>query len=284
MIKYQEEKYDILDSQKDSPIAPRLRAHKENVLQIQIKCYGKWTPAMRYDIAHRRNVWENRLLDGSMADVGMLNVELAERAKEDAKHFNDYNYTDNPYAFGNVMMQHISPINGETYPSHASWDSNSALIDTQAEMLTGRNLSASNNQPVNQVISQAGRNSLPVLANGKTVRYKGTKFNPFYSRPNPYTPAPYVNNTDYSSNSYTTQPFYNSQPFHNNQPTFNASNIRGGGSGRGIGRGGTGRGARGGRGGGMHPAIGPGSFDKAATESAAKNAESNVGGVASSLT
>ncbi|EGG09511.1 uncharacterized protein MELLADRAFT_96006 [Melampsora larici-populina 98AG31] len=259
MVKYQAEKYDILDSQKDSPIAPRLRLHKENVLQIQVKNYGKWTPAMRYDIAHRRNVWENRLPDGSMADVGTLNVELAERAKEDAKHFNDYNYVDNPYAFGNVM-QNISPLNGETYPQHASWDSNHALIDTQAEMLTGRNLSVSNNQPVNPVVGS----NLSVLANGKAVKYKVNN--------------PYGNAHDYSNNGYVSQPYYNSSPFYHNQHTFmpNVGSNRGGSGNRGGMRGGNHRGGRGavtGRGGNLCPSIGPGSFDKSIGASGSKNAE-----------
>ncbi|EGG06044.1 uncharacterized protein MELLADRAFT_87559 [Melampsora larici-populina 98AG31] len=231
---------------------------------------------MRYDIAHRRNVWENRLLDGSMADVGTLNVELAERAKEDAKHFNDYNYTDNPYAFGNVM-QHISPINGETYPANASWDSSNALIDTQAKMLTGRNLSATGPQPTNQGISS----SLPVLANGKAVRYKGTRFNPYYSRQNPYTPAPYAIHTDYSNHPYQNQPYYSAQPAYHNQNPVNMYGVRGGGGGgRGPSRGGSSRGSRGGpsnRGGSARPSIGPGSFDKSLAVAGSKSADGNVG-------
>jgi hypothetical protein len=90
MLKYQDLKYDKLDSQKHSPIAPRLLAHKENVLQIKIENDGKWTPAMRYDVAHRRNVWENRLQNGAMADVGKLNKRLAEQAERDAKNYGDY--------------------------------------------------------------------------------------------------------------------------------------------------------------------------------------------------
>lgn len=58
------------------PIAPRLKAHKANVLMIQAKCYGKWTPAMWYDIAQRRNCWENRLPCGGMADVGTCKQPL----------------------------------------------------------------------------------------------------------------------------------------------------------------------------------------------------------------
>ncbi|KAH9807060.1 hypothetical protein DFH28DRAFT_917452 [Melampsora americana] len=242
MVKYQEEKYDILDSQKSSPIAPRLRVHKENVLQIQINCYGKWTPAMRYDIAHRRNVWENRLPDGSMADVGMLNVELAERAKEDAKHFLDWNYIDNPYAFGGVM-QNISPINGESYPEHASWDSNNAFIDTQADMLMGRSLSSTNNQPVAQQITNLSKSN-------NMGKYRGKHFNPQYERPAQYHPAPYhypnPNSTYYGGGTEFMQSYQGSRGLY-----------RGGGRGfrNGGGRGGT-------RGSGSRPMIGPGSFDK----------------------
>ncbi|KAH9818524.1 hypothetical protein DFH28DRAFT_888500 [Melampsora americana] len=242
MVKYQEEKYDVLDSQKLSPIAPRLRVHKENVLQIQINCYGKWTPAMRYDIAHRRNVWENRLPDGSMADVGTLNTELAERAKEDAKHFLDWNYIDNPYAFGSVM-QNVSPINGETYPEHASWDSSNALVDTHADMLTGRSLSSISNQPVTQNLSNNPRTN-------NTGKFKGKYFNPLYERPTQYHPAPYHYPNPYSNHFSGGGEFV---PNHNGH--------------RGLYRGG-GRGSRGGRGGGtgrgssIRPVIGPGSFDR----------------------
>ncbi|EGF96963.1 uncharacterized protein MELLADRAFT_114705 [Melampsora larici-populina 98AG31] len=157
---------------------------------------------------------------------------------------------------------------------HAKWLSNInealerdmiALVDTQAEMLTGRNLSATNNQPINQVVN----NSLPVLANGKAVRYKGTKFNPFYTRPNPQTPAPYVNHTDYANSSYHTQPYYYTPPSYDSQapfiPNFNNRN-------RGIG---------GGRGGGIRPAIGPGSFNKEEAATGNKNPGGNVGGTAS---
>lgn len=35
--------------------------------ELMRKYYGKWPPAMRYDIAHRRNCWENRLPSGAMA-------------------------------------------------------------------------------------------------------------------------------------------------------------------------------------------------------------------------
>ncbi|EGG09534.1 uncharacterized protein MELLADRAFT_95966 [Melampsora larici-populina 98AG31] len=269
MVKYQEEKYDVLDSQKDSPIAPRLKVHKENVLAIQAKCYGKWTPAMRYDIAHRRNVWENRLPDGSMADVGMLNEELADRAKEDAKHFNDYKYIDNPYAFGNVM-QHISPINGETYPENASWDSNTALIDTQADMLTGRSLSSITNQPVSQPLARMSASG-KVGGNG----FKGRHYNPAFDRTSPL----------YDRNATHPAPYYNPNHYTNPSPTIYQNdfyqNTRGG---RGGGRGSAQRGGRGwtaGRGGGTCPAIGPGSHDKSMAN---KGGEKSVEGAASGST
>ncbi|EGF97984.1 uncharacterized protein MELLADRAFT_84113 [Melampsora larici-populina 98AG31] len=248
MVKYQQEKYDILDAQKDSPIAPRLKIHKENVLVIEAKCYGKWTPAMRYDIAHRRNVWENRLPDGSMADVGMLNEELAERAKEDAKHFNDYKYIDNPYAFGNVM-QNISPINGETYPEHASWDLNNVLIDTQAEMLTGRSLSSVTNQPVAQPLTRA-----PVSGKVAGNGFKGRHYNPMFDRTSPFF------NRNLQSHATFSTPYHNPiPPNYHNDSYQNQRGGRGGGCGNGY----RGRGSSGVHGGSNRPAIGPGSFDKA---------------------
>ncbi|EGG09548.1 uncharacterized protein MELLADRAFT_95945 [Melampsora larici-populina 98AG31] len=275
MIKYQAEKYDILDSQKDSPIAPRLKIHKENVLAIQAKCYGKWTPAMRYDIAHRRNCWENRLPDGSMADVGTLNEELADQAKEDAKHFSDYKYIDNPYAFGNVM-QHISPINGETYPEHASWDSNNALVDTQAEMLTGRSLLSINNQPVTQPLTRAAQLG-KVPGNG----FKGRHYNPLFDRtshlfnPNMTNTPSYYHPTPYS---------HSNQPFQSNYFNESFQNPRGGrGGGRGSGqRGGRGFGTS--QGGGSRPAIGPGSFDKAAAASGSRGADKSGSGTGPNTT
>jgi hypothetical protein len=236
MVQYQELIYDVLDSQKDSPIAPRLRQHKENVLQIQRKAYGKWTPAMRYDIAHRRNVWENRLPDGSMADVGTLNEELVEQAKEDAKHFDDYRYTDNPYAFGSVK-QNISPINGLTYPEDHSWDSPNALIDTQADMLTGRSVSALTNLPITDSAG-VGTSGAGVTKPYKST-YKGRHYNPYYLK----------NNSAFTNN-----------------PSTSGGPGRGG---RGYGRGGSrGRGSRGGR-----PAIGPGSFDATTVEKFVANRE-----------
>ncbi|EGF97042.1 uncharacterized protein MELLADRAFT_89414 [Melampsora larici-populina 98AG31] len=258
MVRYQAEKYDVLEAQKSSPIAPRLIAHKQNVLNIQIKCYGKWTPAMRYDIAHRRNVWENRLLDGSMADVGMFNAELAEIAKEDAKHFGDYQYVDNPYAFGNVM-QHVSPINGETYPANASWDSNSALIDTQAEMLTGRNLSSVTNLPIHQPIAAAVKNPSSGKVAGNS--YKGRNYNPMYDR----TLSHHASQWNHPAGSGYNEEF-----------GMTYSNGRGTGW-RGGSRGNPSRGSRGGaRGGGVRPAIGPGSFDKALGVAGNKGKEKSV--------
>ncbi|KAH9823495.1 hypothetical protein DFH28DRAFT_1049209 [Melampsora americana] len=240
MVQYQELVYDVLDSQKDSPIAPRLRQHKEIILQIQTKGYGKWTPAMRYDIAHRRNVWENRLPDGSMADVGTLNEELAEQAKEDAKHFGDYKYTDNPYAFGSAM-RNISPINGLTYPENNSWDSPNALIDTQADMLTGRNISALTNLPITIPATPAitSTSTKPYNSN-----YKGRHYNPYYSK----------NKTNINDNNNQSQ--YTTSSNNYGTTIRGNMNIRGGN-----------RGGRGSFGGRTHnpnrgrPAIGVGSFD-----------------------
>ncbi|KAH9809284.1 hypothetical protein DFH28DRAFT_934177 [Melampsora americana] len=247
MVKYQEEKYDILDSQKHSPIAPRLRAHKENVLALMRKYYGKWPPAMRYDIAHRRNCWENWLPSGAMADVGTMNKDLAEQAKEDSQHFGDYKYIDNPYAFG-MAMQNISPINGETYPAHAPWDSTGALVDTHADMLTGRNISAVTNQPINQMMIQNTGANGAVRHN----KYLGKHYNPFYSRNSNQNNAPHHNTP------------YNHSAYYSNSNTGNGVSSGVGGmtafrGGRGSNRGS--RGSHGGRG-GVRPLIGPGSFDK----------------------
>ncbi|KAH9819133.1 hypothetical protein DFH28DRAFT_1105575 [Melampsora americana] len=119
MIKYQELKYDILENQKDSPIAPS---------------------------------------NGGMADVGTLDKRLLEQAERDAKHFGDYYYVDNPYAFGGPM-QHVSPLDGIIYPENKSWDTAGVLIDTHVDMIAGRSLPVWNNQTATAEKSSAGNMS-----------------------------------------------------------------------------------------------------------------------------
>ncbi|KAH9807040.1 hypothetical protein DFH28DRAFT_1075340 [Melampsora americana] len=236
MVKYQALIFDVLDSQKKSPIAPKLLTHKENVLQIKIDCDGKWTPAMRYDVAHRRNVWENRLANGAMADVGKLNVKLAEHCEKDAKNYGDYNYVDNPFVLGGPM-QNINPLDGMF---NIAWDTSGSSIANHADLMTGRSVVVWGNQSVNPF-----QHIAPI----QVGNYTGRNFDANYhqnrnNRHQPYKPIPY-NQSSYPNNH---QPFYNSS----NRGPF-ASGHRG--RGRGTGRGGRGR-----------PAIGPGSYQPLAIE------------------
>ncbi|KAH9818316.1 hypothetical protein DFH28DRAFT_1080795 [Melampsora americana] len=200
MVKYQAMKSDILDSQKNSPIAPRLMAHKENVLQLKIECDGKWTPAMQYDVAHRRNVWENRLANGAMAD-----------------NYGDYNYLDNPFVLGGPM-QNTNPLDGLHNPS---WDSLGTSVDNHLEMLTGRGMGVWGSQQVN-----AFQRESVVCASATRPRgnYKGQHFNPYH-------------NKTYHTNQ--PRHVYHDNLFHQTGPGFSYSIQRGsfGGSNRGQGRG-----------------------------------------------
>ncbi|KAH9808931.1 hypothetical protein DFH28DRAFT_907363 [Melampsora americana] len=232
MVKYQATKYDVLDSQKHSPIAPRLIAHKENVLQLKIDCDGKWTPAMRYDVAHRRNVWENRLSNGAMADVGKLNRRLAEQAERDSKNYGDYNYLDNPFVLGGPM-QHINPLDGLYNPT---WDSLGTPTDNHLEMLTGRGVGVWGNHQVS-AFQREQSTSTGVMKPRNT--YRGRHFNPYHNK------NYHVNN---SRNAVNDNSFHYVNPgYHGYNQTYQRGGI--GGPNRGRGRGG-------------RPSIGQGSFDK----------------------
>lgn len=97
--------------------------HYEEVLKFKASLKGAWPPAKRYDITHRMNVWAFRLADGSMADVGIFNKDLAAECLVFSKSLEDHCYVENPYAHG-MALQHTSPYNGQVYPASASWDSN----------------------------------------------------------------------------------------------------------------------------------------------------------------
>ncbi|KAH9825016.1 hypothetical protein DFH28DRAFT_1144320 [Melampsora americana] len=256
MIKYQELKYDILENQKDSPIAPRLVAHRDNCLQIQIDSWGKWPTAMRYDIAHRRNVWENRLSNGGMADVGTLDKRLLEQAERDAKHFGDYYYVDNPYAFGGPM-QHVSPLDGIIYPENKSWDTAGVLIDTHVDMIAGRSLPVWNNQTATAEKSSAGSMS----RRPKGYHSQGQNFDPNYHKRQNVSSRQY--NQSGQNNRFMTHPYQNNYYKHpqnlyqNSRPSHYYSGGRGGHTHHGNDK----------------PTIGPGSFNQPRLEGNPKHTE-----------
>ncbi|KAH9821267.1 hypothetical protein DFH28DRAFT_883493 [Melampsora americana] len=261
MIKYQELKYDILENQKDSPIAPRLIAHRDNCLQIQIDSWGKWPTAMRYDIAHRRNVWENRLSNGGMADVGTLDKRLLEQAERDAKHFGDYYYVDNPYAFGGPM-QHVSPLDGNIYPENKSWDTAGALVDTHIDMISGRNLQVWNNHTTLHSSSLVERsNAGGTSRKPKGYHSQGQNFDPNYHKRQNVSSKHY--NQSNHNNRYPTYPYQNNyyrnnqNPYQNNESTQNYNGGKGYYTHQG----------------GDRPAIGPGSFNQPRAEGNPKHAD-----------
>ncbi|KAH9811468.1 hypothetical protein DFH28DRAFT_1085006 [Melampsora americana] len=250
MIKYQELKYDILENQKDSPIAPRLIAHRDNCLQIQIDSWGKWPTAMCYDIAHHRNVWENRLSNGGMADVGTLDKRLLEQAERDAKHFGDYYYVDKPYAFGGPM-QHVSPLDGNIYPENRSWDTAGALVDTHIDMIAGRNLQVWNNQAMlqsNTLVERA--NTGGMTRKPKGYHSQGQNFDPNYHKRQNISIRHHGQSNP--SNRYATHPYQNGYYKHNQNTyqnnKFNPNHNSGKGNYNNQG--------------GDRPAIGPGSFNQ----------------------
>ncbi|EGG01009.1 uncharacterized protein MELLADRAFT_92727 [Melampsora larici-populina 98AG31] len=143
MVKYHQGMYDTLPSQKDHPIAPRLIAHKAVVLEIQLERQGGWLPAFRYNIAQRQNVWEHRLPDGRISDVGTGNQILVTQALRDLEMAKDELFNDNPYAIG-FTRQNMSPIDGHIYPEHASWDNFNIPNKLKLEGTGGRLMSAFN--------------------------------------------------------------------------------------------------------------------------------------------
>lgn len=143
MVRYHDTHYDKLPNQLSHPIAPRLIAHKMNVLQIQMEQQGRWLPAFRYDIAQRTNVWEHRLPDGRMSDVGSRNELLVKQALTDSEFAKDELFDDNPYAIG-YTRQNQSPIDGQIYPEHHSWDGINLHQELQLEGTGGQLLSALN--------------------------------------------------------------------------------------------------------------------------------------------
>ncbi|KAH9821910.1 hypothetical protein DFH28DRAFT_1187437 [Melampsora americana] len=247
MIKYQEMKYDVLEDQRNSPIAPRLIAHRDNCLQIQIDCWGKWPTAMRYDIAHRRNIWENRLTNGGMADVGTIDKNLLEQAERDAKHFSDYNYVDNPYAFGGPM-QNISPIDGNVYPENNSWDTAGALVDTHADMITGRNLPVWNNHQPTERSNTSG-----VIRKPKGYHSQGQNFDPNYHKKQFYHQRQNNNHNPVNQTYQNNHQTYPNNSYRGYQNTYNGGgHFQGNYNGNGRGGYRTYHNDR--------PAIGPGSF------------------------
>lgn len=74
-------------------------------------------------------------------------------------------------------MQHIGPFDGLLYPENKSWDTAGAMVDTQAEMVTGRSVPLWNRATVaQQAVDQSGVGS--ITRGGRPSNYKGRRFGP----------------------------------------------------------------------------------------------------------
>ncbi|EGG04289.1 uncharacterized protein MELLADRAFT_89522 [Melampsora larici-populina 98AG31] len=237
MVQYQKT-YDERDDQKDFPIAPRLTAHKENVLQLQEDNLGMWTPSMQYDIAHRRNVWEHRMPDGSMADVGTLNKTLAAQALRDAKHHGEDIFGDKPYMLPGEW-QHVNPITGRIHAADEPWDDEAFSGQSQAAMQTGRLVSHLATPTIPNLPDHCMAAITPAKSATAPSWFKGKNWDPNYVKPIP-PPIQYEQRGGFAN-------LNNSNTYHNNRPNpyANQNNARASGSGSGN---------------GLCPALGPGSF------------------------
>ncbi|EGG09967.1 uncharacterized protein MELLADRAFT_95190 [Melampsora larici-populina 98AG31] len=146
MVQYHRTIYNKLPSQLSYPIAPRLVLHKAIVLEIQMENQGRWMPAFRYDMAQQQNIWEHRLADGKMSDVGTRNELLVKQAIRDSEFVKDDVFDDNPYALG-YALQNQSPIDGQIYPEYNSWDGLNTINELKLEGTGGRLISALNPLP-----------------------------------------------------------------------------------------------------------------------------------------
>ncbi|EGG00777.1 uncharacterized protein MELLADRAFT_93006 [Melampsora larici-populina 98AG31] len=280
MVKYQKLEYDTLDSQKGFPIAPRLVAHKENVLQIQEDNFGMWMPAMRYDIAHRQNVWEHRMPDGSMADVGTLNTILVAQAVRDAKHRGEDVFGDNPYILGGEW-QHVNPVTGRTHPADKPWDDEAFSGESQAAMLTGR-LVSHLATPVIPTLPDTRVGFVNTLKSNSSAHpwFKGKVFDPNYvkpaqqnqnqrgfntfnhnSRPHPYHP-PYASSQNARGGGYGNNNYNQNAGSGYGFPQSSGSGYGGYGGYGGSSGSGSSYGGGGNVGGPARPQIGPGSFTR----------------------
>lgn len=264
MVLYHREIYDKLEGQ--DPIADRLEAHKRIVLKIKTEQHGAWPPAYRYDIANRRSVWEHRLADGTMADIGQRNEDVLKQALSDSEFFKDNLYPNNPYVIGG-SLQHKSPIDGKMYSASASWDSPAAIVASDA-----------------LATSTAGR-MLPYLAvstssfneyNGQTYK-QNNQYGPYNRNQNKRNGGTYHGgNGGFNNNTYN----YGGGGWGSSGSYGNGNGGYGNGGGGSGGFPGNGRGnGGGGRGRGNsnatwkpRPGIGAGSFDKAKADAEYKKA------------
>ncbi|EGF97664.1 uncharacterized protein MELLADRAFT_84551 [Melampsora larici-populina 98AG31] len=240
MVQYHKTIYDKLPGQLSHPIAPRLILHKAVVLEIQTENQGRWMPAFRYNIAQRQNVWEHRLADGKMSDVGTRNKLLVRQAIRDSEFAKDDVFDDNPYAIG-YALQNQSPIDGQIYPEYHSWDGFNIINELKLEGTGGRLVSALNPLP-----SSSYRDT-NVAAGPSRNRNGGRGGRPFNQN---HRGRGHFNGTrrSYPMNSSHNQSYLGNHfnEFHNAGP----SNYGGGQV----------QWPRGGNGAGQRPAIGPGSF------------------------
>ncbi|KAH9820618.1 hypothetical protein DFH28DRAFT_884617 [Melampsora americana] len=248
MVRYHREIYDKIPG--NDPLAPRLEEHKKIVLKIKADRRGAWTPAFRYDIANRRSVWEHRLPNGSMADIGVLNEEILKQAITDSEFFKDDYNTDNPYVLTG-KFQNKSPIDGKWYNGATTWDSfsNATVIQNQmgsgagavvAHLAARYQRTGNNNNNMNQ-------NSYYQDNNNQYAAYGGYMNNNNGGGPQGNTYGGYYQNQNGFNQRYGSE--------------RSASGNRGRGNSQ---RGGTYR---------PRPGIGPGSFQGSAGES--KGAEAN---------
>ncbi|KAH9808745.1 hypothetical protein DFH28DRAFT_1099269 [Melampsora americana] len=104
-------------------IIPAMKAHFQNVLDIQKENEDCWMVAFRYDLEMRQAYMTFKVgPDEEMADIGIRDSKVEKRAERETARRNDDAYIDNPYAHGAVKA-HIDPIDGTDWRGKTTmWD------------------------------------------------------------------------------------------------------------------------------------------------------------------
>ncbi|EGG10058.1 uncharacterized protein MELLADRAFT_94389 [Melampsora larici-populina 98AG31] len=121
---------------KQTEVLPVMKAHFENVLEIQKENDGSWVLAYRYDLMMRQSYLVFKVgEDGtSMADIGIRNPRIQRLAERDTLRYNDDMFLDNPYAL-NGTKRFIDPLDGSNWEGRTTrWDDPSRT-DTRDEKL-----------------------------------------------------------------------------------------------------------------------------------------------------
>ncbi|KAH9822622.1 hypothetical protein DFH28DRAFT_864893, partial [Melampsora americana] len=182
-------------------IIPAMKAHFQNVLDIQKENEDCWMVAFRYDLEMRQAYMTFKVgPDEEMADIGIRDSKVEKRAERETARRNDDAYIDNPYAHGAVKA-HIDPIDGTDWRGKTTMWDDVARGDAAVEARPLKTETTRNTQSVRSTlwaqsrhephqVSQAhggiptGPAGLP--ANAGIGGYRGRNFDPNYYRRREY--------------------------------------------------------------------------------------------------